>query len=142
MFWVVAGTAAPVIALANVVAISDSGSLRDILSDSDSLDAVEAILLGRHPVRNKVARLVNMPKRVLKASYINFAVEAALLLCSLLSFTYGVDAIPPWVAALLMTASLATVGVTAALISKSSVFKRLLQGVLAEASPPTKGSPT
>jgi hypothetical protein len=125
-FWVIAGTAAPIIALANVVSIGD---LRGLASElhyawtpdmgyGPSNSSVQATLFGLDSWADDRTRGAGRKYwatrravlRMVLVSVANF-VSLALVLCfSLLSVAYGRNVVPRLIATGLLTAGLAAVG--------------------------------
>jgi hypothetical protein len=137
-FWVIAGTAAPVIALANVVSIGDSrGLIRQFTALSHDLDDALGDWLYAAAFRRNLA----LPAWALMASNVNFWVQAFVLCFSLLSVLDRKDMLPPYLATVFLTSGLVAVGQVARIMSDAKNFSRLLlQAEKARSSEPDGGA--
>lgn len=108
-FWVVTGTAAPVIALAAIVALSNVADATTRMLDSGRevfLRLVDVTATGGKPeLRDVTLALIGAASRLWKRGrlqmgfqLLNIVVQALLLTISLVSITYQRNVLPVWVA--------------------------------------------
>ena len=102
-FWVVAGAAAPIIALASQVALSEAYGLKGI--------TYRARVGGTPTIRPYALRADRIAYLLFLISYMNMLVQAAVLLFSLVSLAEDQTAFPP-----LAVAGMAVAGLLALLI--------------------------
>jgi len=98
-FWLATGAAAPVIALAAVVALSDALQTE---RDAKSPYGIWAASWGTATVTSMI-------------SILNVIVQAALLAVSLSALAYGQNVMPPWVAIVLAVGGILLLGWTLAI---------------------------
>jgi hypothetical protein len=102
-FWVVTGTAAPVIALAAVVSLAEAGRTF-YLSEDPSVDAIDDVGLGGFPTANAFLALDRSLSLATTAMWIaafgivNLLLQTALLAVSLVSLADEVSLVPSWLA--------------------------------------------
>ena len=98
-FWVVTGTAAPVIALAAVVSLNDLGketgrlaeSLERVRRNSSATPEIEALISG-------APSPIHLIRQFAGQQSMNIFLQAALLTVSLLSIAFQRNLIPVWIA--------------------------------------------
>jgi hypothetical protein len=94
-FWLATSAAAPVIALAAVVAVPDATDIRDATGGAlmDRAEENAPVFFARKLARTGTA--------LHRAALTNLLVQAGLLAVSLTALAIGGDVVPPWVAIVL-----------------------------------------
>jgi hypothetical protein len=144
-FWVVTGTAAPVIALAAIV------SVRDVSDDVDAMQALPRELEDRASQLGKTILLVyyrdwcaNWGVVTSIVEWANIALQAVLLAFSLLSIAYARNAFPLWIAIVVSVAGVLLLAATDLVMmagrQKTGLKRVLLAQSLEEAAEAKKGS--
>lgn len=98
-FWLVAGTAAPVVALAAVVSIGDAlrEGIASIAEATPLLDA-QANSAGRLKGDRLTSTTTRAARRLYALGLSNLFLQAALLAVSLVSLADDANLVPPWIA--------------------------------------------
>jgi hypothetical protein len=95
-FWVLAGTTAPVIALAAVVSARDAGDLIDRWYDPDT----DLRITGPYRPGRMKALLIFTAKLTWRVHVLNLILQTFVLALSLFSLAFANNVIPEWMAAL------------------------------------------
>ena len=118
-FWVASAAAAPVIALANVVTVSDAWglareSVRTLVSVAEEIGQ-PSMVDGLIP-RTRTAEILY------RVSLVNLVLQAAVLLASMISLADTGDHLPPMVVAAALAGGLAAVGAAAMGMARARQF--------------------
>jgi hypothetical protein len=128
-FWVVAGTSAPVIALANLLAVGDGWSLRysfEIFGLNTKTD----------PLRQVIRAGTRAGDWLFFVGAVNPILQAGVLLIALASIDDGVDMIPPRPILLVEFFGIAASALCAAFAAKWRTHLRYLERFEASSTPP------
>ena len=103
--WIVAGTAAPVVALAGIISLGDLMEKNDNFGEQakalrimQAREPTDAQLLQRNMIAARLAGYSTMIYQLFMAQLVNVFLQALLLAASLLCLLNQSNLVPPWLA--------------------------------------------
>jgi hypothetical protein len=123
-FWVVVGTAAPVVAVAAVISVSEISRAQATVNKA----SVRALVVARQDKTDTINRLLNMRERGLVAlcvtQLLNLCLQAGLLAVSLLSLAFQRNLIPVWICVIAPTAGVLLLAYAGMYVTRAQVLTR------------------
>lgn len=126
-FWVVVGTAAPIIALAAVISVNDTARTQFAVSDASTT----ALAIARGDETDGMYRLLDKRENSLVALRVaqlsNLCLQAVLLAVSLLSLLFARNLIPAWICVVVPAAGVLLLAYAGLAVTKAQELTRLEQ---------------
>jgi hypothetical protein len=124
-FWVVAGTAAPVIALAAVISLNDTARAQFTVNDATSDAFAVARLDATDEMYQRLDKRGSSLDVLRIAQLLNLCLQAGLLAVSLLSLTFHRNLIPAWICVVAPTAGVLLLAYAGLTVTRAQELTRL-----------------
>ena len=124
-FWVVAGTAAPVIALAGVISVNDIARTQFKVNDG----IIKALIVAHKDEKDEIYQRFDKRGSWIEAlrvaQLLNVCLQAGLLAVSLLSLTFHRNLIPAWICVVALTAGVLLLAYAGLAMTRTQESSRL-----------------